>query len=73
MELNIAVLPDDGVGGALASQGINVLQAVGEKLGHSFNSKEGLLGGVAIDTPGKDLSYERSWIISEYTRVEAQR
>ena len=58
MELNIAVLPGDGVGPEVTTQALSVLEAVGEKFGHSFNFNEGLIGGVAIDTQGKALSYE---------------
>ena len=58
MELNIAVLPGDGVGPEVTTQALSVLEAVGEKFGHSFKFNEGLIGGVAIDTQGKALSYE---------------
>jgi 3-isopropylmalate dehydrogenase len=58
MELNIAVLPGDGVGPEVMTQGLTVLEAVGERFGHSFKFNEGLIGGVAIDTEGKALSYE---------------
>ncbi len=58
MEFNIAVLPGDGVGPEVVTEALKVLQAVGERFGHSFNSDEGLIGGVAIDTEGKALSYE---------------
>jgi 3-isopropylmalate dehydrogenase len=58
MEFNIAVLPGDGVGPEVVTEALKVLQAVGERFGHSFNSSEGLIGGVAIDELGKALSYE---------------
>ena len=56
MEFNIAVLPGDGVGPEVVREALKVLQAVGEKFGHSFHIQEGLIGGIAIDTEGKALS-----------------
>jgi len=58
MEFNVAVLPGDGVGPEVVSQALQVLQAVGEKFGHSFHLHDGLIGGVAIDTLGTALSNE---------------
>jgi 3-isopropylmalate dehydrogenase len=58
MEFNIAVLPGDGVGPEVMTQALRVLEAVGERFGHSFHLSEGLIGGVAIDAEGKALSYE---------------
>lgn len=58
MEFDIAVLPGDGVGPEVVSEGLKVLQAVGEKFGHKFRLREGLIGGVAIDTLGTALSDE---------------
>ena len=49
MEFSIAVLPGDGVGPEVVSEALKVLQAVGERFGHSFRSHEALIGGVAID------------------------
>ena len=45
---NLAVLPGDGIGPEVTDEGLKVLKAVGEKFGHSFNLKYGLLGGIAI-------------------------
>ncbi|MDH4068185.1 MAG: 3-isopropylmalate dehydrogenase [Dehalococcoidia bacterium] len=58
MEFNVAVLPGDGVGPEVMTQALSVLQAVGEKFGHSFLYHDGLIGGVAIDTLGTALSPE---------------
>ncbi len=58
MELDIAVLPGDGVGPEVTTQALKVLQTVGEKFGHSFHLHDGLIGGVAIDTLGTALSEE---------------
>jgi 3-isopropylmalate dehydrogenase len=56
MELNIAVLPGDGIGPEVMTQALKVLQVVGEKFGHSFHLRDGFIGGVAIDTLGTALS-----------------
>jgi isocitrate/isopropylmalate dehydrogenase len=72
MEPNIAVLPGDGLGPEVMTQGRNVLQAVGEKLDYSFNLKEGLVDGVAIDIPGKALSYETLHIVAGYAKTELE-
>ncbi|GAI50511.1 unnamed protein product, partial [marine sediment metagenome] len=37
MEFNIAVLPGDGVGPEVMAEATKVLQAVGDKFGHSFH------------------------------------
>jgi len=54
MKAKIAFLPGDGIGPEVLTQAKRVLDVVGQKLGHSFEIVEGLLGGVAIekyDTP----------------------
>jgi 3-isopropylmalate dehydrogenase len=58
MEFDIAVLPGDGVGPEVIAAALKVLQAVGEKFGHSFHLHDGLIGGVAIDALGTALSDE---------------
>jgi 3-isopropylmalate dehydrogenase len=58
MDFNVAVLPGDGIGPEVIAQGLNVLQAVGEKFGHSFRFRNGLIGGIAIDTSGTALSHD---------------
>ena len=56
MQFNLAVLPGDGVGPEVASEGIKVLQATGKRFNHNFNLHYGLVGGVAIDQLGTALS-----------------
>jgi len=58
MEFGLAVLPGDGVGPEVTSQALNVLQAVGDRFGHSFHLHDGLIGGAAIETLGTALSDE---------------
>jgi 3-isopropylmalate dehydrogenase len=54
----IAVLPGDGIGVEIIPQGIKALDAVGAKLGMSFEYTEALIGGAAIDAVGTPLPKE---------------
>ena len=56
MQFNLAVLPGDGIGPEVTIEAIKVLQAIGNRFGHSFNLRYGLIGGVAIDEEGTALS-----------------
>lgn len=49
MVKDIAVLPGDGIGPEVIAQAQKVLHAVGQKYGHTFNTKEYLIGAVAMD------------------------
>ena len=53
MEALITVLPGDGIGPEVCSAGVRVLQAVGDKYGHRFETSEQLIGGAAIDATGE--------------------
>jgi len=55
VQFNLAVLPGDGVGPEVTTEGIKVLQAIGKRFDHSFNLHYGLVGGVAIDETGAAL------------------
>jgi len=56
MQFELVVLPGDGVGPDVTTEGIKVLEAVGKKFGHQFKLHYGLVGGVAIDKEGTALS-----------------
>ena len=56
MRFKLAVLPGDGVGPEITTEAVRVLQAVGEKFGHSFDLQYGLIGGAALDEEGTSLS-----------------
>lgn len=58
MNVNITLLPGDGIGPEVVAQGRRVLEAVGQHFGHSFHFREALLGGIAIDTTGQALPEE---------------
>ena len=55
MRALIAVLGGDGIGPEVVAQGERVLRAVAARGGHSFELREALVGGVAMDRTGKPL------------------
>ena len=55
---HLAVLPGDGVGPEVTTEGIKVLKAVADRFGHDFKLTYGLAGGIAIDREGTALSRE---------------
>jgi 3-isopropylmalate dehydrogenase len=52
---HIAVLPGDGIGAEVIAEAEKVLRAVGQRFGHQFVTKSGLVGGVALDLTGEPL------------------
>ncbi len=56
MKFNLTVLPGDGVGPDVTAEAIKVLEAVGNKYGHSFNMNNRHIGGAAIDNEGVAVS-----------------
>ena len=55
MNLNIALLPGDGVGPEVLEQAVRCLESVEEAFGHHFIFKEAAVGAIAIDKTGKPL------------------
>ena len=56
--LKIVTIPGDGIGPEVVKQAVKVLKAVSAKYKISFEIKEALLGGVAIDEKGTPLPEE---------------
>ena len=52
----IAVLPGDGIGPEVTEQAVRVLQAVGQRYGHSFILSKALVGVAAIQAEGDAIS-----------------
>jgi 3-isopropylmalate dehydrogenase len=52
MNLNVLVLPGDGIGGEVTREAVRVLRHVAQKWNHSLRLTEGLLGGIAIHKTG---------------------
>src|SRR5207344_2832903 len=58
MNLNVLVLPGDGIGTEVTCQAVAVLRRVAEKWGHALKLSEGLLGGIAIHKTGSPMPDE---------------
>jgi len=58
MKAHIATLSGDGIGPEVMVHALRLLAKIGEKFGHEFTSKEGLIGGIAIDETGTSLPDE---------------
>lgn len=58
MEKNIATLPGDGIGPEIMHQALNVLRAIEEKYGHTFNLTSCPIGAAAIKSSGQPLPIE---------------
>jgi 3-isopropylmalate dehydrogenase len=58
MNLNILVLPGDGIGTEVTCQAVRVLKRVAEKWKHTLHLSEGLLGGIAIHKTGSPMPEE---------------
>ena len=52
MKLKIAVLPGDGIGPEIMTQGVAVMKAIAKKFNHEFTFEEALVGAHAIDVTG---------------------
>jgi 3-isopropylmalate dehydrogenase len=55
MQVNLALLPGDGIGPEVLAAARPILDKLSEIYGHSFHCQEGLIGGAAIDTTGNPL------------------
>ena len=58
MHYNIALLRGDGIGPEIVDSAVRVLNAVGEKFGHTFTFTPYLIGGCAFDACGEPLPRE---------------
>ena len=58
MNYNIVVIPGDGIGSEIIPEAMKALEAIGKIYGHTFNFKEVLMGGAAIDETGTALPDE---------------
>lgn len=48
-DIQIAILPGDGIGPEITQEAVLLLQEMGHKYGHSFTFKYGQIGGQAVD------------------------
>ena len=58
MELNIGVIPGDGIGPEIVNEAVKVLYKVGTLYHHTLSCKNLLLGGASIDVHGIPLTDE---------------
>lgn len=58
MKCNLVVIKGDGIGPEIVEEAMKVLDAVGEKYGHTFSYEQILMGGASIDVHGKPLTDE---------------
>jgi 3-isopropylmalate dehydrogenase len=58
MNLNVLVLPGDGIGEEVTHQAVRVLRRIADKFHHTLELAEGLLGGIAIHKTGSPLPDE---------------
>jgi 3-isopropylmalate dehydrogenase len=58
MNLNVLVLPGDGIGTEVTREAVLVLRHIAEKWNHALTLTEGLLGGVAIHKTGSPFPEE---------------
>jgi 3-isopropylmalate dehydrogenase len=65
MNLNILIVPGDGIGVEVTREAVRVLEHVARKYGHTLKLTEGLLGGVAIHKRGKPFPDETARLAVE--------
>lgn len=58
MNFHIATLPGDGIGPEVVAQAVKVLEAIGQKFGHTFDFQYSPVGAVAIDETGEPFPEE---------------
>lgn len=56
MELNILVLPGDGIGPEIMTQAVGVLHTVCDVFGHRLSLQTALIGGASLDATGKPVT-----------------
>jgi 3-isopropylmalate dehydrogenase len=65
LNLNILVLPGDGIGPEVTGQAVRVLRKVAEQGNHTLKLTEGLLGGIAIHKTGSPIPAQTSELASQ--------
>src|SRR5580700_2959204 len=65
MDLNILVLPGDGIGTEVTGEAVRVLRHVAKKWNHRLNLTEGLLGGIAIHKTGSPFPEETARLAAD--------
>ena len=58
MNFKVGVIAGDGIGPEVTAEATKVLDAIGQKYGHTFDYTEILMGGCSIDATGVPLTDE---------------
>ena len=69
MNLNVLVLPGDGIGTEVTGEAVRVMRVVAQKWDHQLTIREGLLGGIAIHRTGAPLPAETEKLALEADAV----
>jgi 3-isopropylmalate dehydrogenase len=69
LNLNVLVLPGDGIGTEVTGEAVRVLRVVAQKWRHQLTIREGLLGGIAIHKTGTPLPPETAKLSEEADAV----
>jgi 3-isopropylmalate dehydrogenase len=65
MNLNVLVLPGDGIGTEVTREAVRVLSRVAQKWNHKLTLTEGLLGGIAIHKTGTPFPEETARLAAQ--------
>ena len=65
MDLNVLIVPGDGIGTEVTREAVRVLEHVCKKFNHKLNQKEALLGGIAIHKTGTPFPDETAKLATE--------
>jgi 3-isopropylmalate dehydrogenase len=65
MNINVLILPGDGIGTEVTREAVRVLEAVCRKYNHTLQHREALLGGIAIHKTGNPFPEETAKLASE--------
>jgi len=65
VELNVLILPGDGIGTEVTREAVRVLESVTAKFKHTLRYKEALLGGIAIHKTGSPFPKETETLARE--------
>ena len=57
-EFHILYAPGDGIGSEIVTQGRRVLDAIGERFGHTFTAEHAVIGAEAVEEHGIELTDE---------------
>src|SRR5512138_1268782 len=60
MDINVLILPGDGIGTEVTREAVRVLETVCRKFSHKLTLNEALLGGIAIHKTGNPFPEETS-------------